>query len=100
MLQVYLAADPIQAEILKDYLAGLGIETVIKGAMLWGGRGDLPMDAYPTLWVVRESQASRARDLIMEWEARDPDAEAWRCPRCGELLPGEFTTCWRCAGQP
>lgn len=99
MRQVYLAADPIQAEIIKDYLAGHGIEAVVQGAMLWGGRGDLPLDAYPSIWVVRDAQAERARRLVMDWERRDPDADEWHCPRCGEPLPGEFTLCWRCAGQ-
>src|SRR5690625_3715699 len=98
MRRIYLAADPIQAEIRKDYLAGFGIQTIIQGAILWGGRGDLPMDAYPSLWVLQDGQAERARELVLEWEKRDPDAETWECPRCGEQLPSEFTLCWRCEG--
>jgi hypothetical protein len=26
----------------------------------------------------------------------DPDISAWKCPQCGEIVPGTFDVCWKC----
>lgn len=96
MKQVYLAPDPINAQLVKDYLASFGIEAIIQGSLLWGGQGDLPVNAYPTVWVVNDTDFERARQLALEWERPRANAPGWDCPACGERLPGQFTECWNC----
>lgn len=98
MRQVYQAADPLNAEIIKDFLIGHGIEAQVRGDMLWGGRGDLPADTTPSVWVAVESHA-RACELVRQMEQGHATANAWRCSHCGEPLAGQFTHCWNC-GQP
>ena len=41
----------------------------------------------PVVEVISESQ-----------EPTPPDTEAppWKCPQCGELVPGTFDVCWKC----
>jgi hypothetical protein len=26
----------------------------------------------------------------------DPDTTEWKCPQCGEMVPGTFDVCWKC----
>lgn len=95
--QIYTASDPANAHIVRDYLAGHGIEAHIRGQFLWGGMGELPANAYPTLWVTDPDQVDPARALIRRFEADDTATrQAWRCGGCGEQLAGQFDACWRC----
>ena len=95
--------------------------------MLWTARGELPFtpETSPSVWV-REEDCERARKLIDEHqrvnnpascarcgydlrgspEAVCPEcgwtfskAESWDCPTCGETNEGQFTECWKCAGD-
>lgn len=95
--QVYLAADPINAEIAKDMLAGHGIEAHVRNQYLWGGMGDLPANVYPSVWVDDPADYAAARALIREFE-RGPieRGRSWRCPTCGEVLGAQFDLCWNC----
>lgn len=99
MKQVYLASDPINAELVRNHLADHGVETVVKGALLWGGRGDLPADTYPSIWVVNDADFERGRTLALGWEKPRAAGLDWRCRECGERLGGQFTACWNC-GHP
>ena len=94
---VYLAANPVEAEIVKDYLAANGIAVTIRGVHAWGAVGDIPMaEAYPRLYLENESHRDRARALIRDYESR-PDLGSRPCPACGEPVPGHFAVCWNCA---
>jgi len=46
------------------------------------------------------SQASgagrRGRGGIAEPTPPDLEAPPWKCPQCGELVPGTFDVCWKC----
>jgi hypothetical protein len=95
MPQLYLAADPIEAEIVKDYLASYGIGVRIFGSSLWGGRGDLPVDPYPRLVLEDARDERRARELLREYERRGRSPSIWRCS-CGEPSPLHFELCWSC----
>lgn len=95
--KVYIAADPINAEIVKDFLDGHGIEAEVHGCYLWGGMGQLPADVYPTVWVSDASDHDEARRLIERFEAGDTRrGRPWQCPQCRERLDAQFDACWRC----
>ncbi len=95
--KVYTASDPVNAEIVKDYLGSHGIDAEVRDHYLWGGIGDLPANVYPSVWIHQAEEHTTARRLIADFEAGNtrtgPD---WRCPGCGETLAGQFTSCWRC----
>lgn len=97
--QVYLAPDPVNAEIAKDYLGSYGISAHVRGQYLWGGIGQLPPDVYPTVWVDDDDDFERARDLIHNFESDAIRGRPWECPECGERLAGPFDTCWNCGTQ-
>ena len=93
---IYLAANPVEAEIVKDYLATQGIRCTIRGAFAWGAVGDLPQaEAYPRLYLEREIDRAEAIALIREYE-RGPEDASRACRQCGELSPGSFAICWSC----
>lgn len=95
-LQVYLAADPVNAEIAKDYLGSYGIAAHVRSQYLWGGMGQLPADVYPSVWVEDGHDYARACDLIRRFESGAVDGRPWDCPNCGERLAGPFDACWNC----
>lgn len=98
MHTVYAAADPLEAEILRSYLAQHDIAARIFGAGLWSGRGDLPVDAWPRLVVDQERDIEPARELLRRYEHRRHAQASWACA-CGERSPVHFEICWACGGE-
>lgn len=102
MQQVYVATDPVDAELMKGRLAAAGIEAIVQGGTLFALRGELPMttDSLPTVWVLADDDFGRASALVAEDQNRRAAGEsvggAWRCPGCGETLEAQFTDCWKC----
>jgi hypothetical protein len=94
MSALYLAADPIEAQILRDYLGDQGIAVRIDGEHLWSARGELPME-YPRLYLLNASDEAQARRLLAEYERRAFNPSIWRCA-CGETVPLHFELCWNC----
>ena len=59
--------------------------------------GELPIEAsLPQVWVEKDHDAARARELIDEYLRASPNGPPRRCPHCGEENPGTFETCWSC----
>jgi len=95
--EVYIASDPVNAEIVKDMLEGHGIPAHVRRQHLWGGAGELPANVYPGVWVDHPDDYTAARRLIDDFE-RGPVAQSqpWTCPGCKERLDGQFLACWNC----
>lgn len=98
MPPIYLASDPIEAGIVRDYLLQHGVEVRVDGSLLWGGRGELAGDIYPRLYCTHEADRERARALIHTYERRASVASQWRC-LCGETSPLHFELCWQCGAD-
>lgn len=97
MHTVYTAADPLEAEILRSYLAAHGIAARILGAGLWSGRGELPIDG-PRLAVEDVARVDTARELLRRYEHRRHAHAQWACS-CGETSPIHFELCWSCGAE-
>lgn len=105
MTEIYRAADPAQAHLLRGLLEAEGIEAVVVGEFGFNVRGEAPMttETLPRVCVVNPEDAARARALVVSFDRRDPAAAApaWTCPGCGEHLEAQFGECWKCgSGQP
>lgn len=98
MQTLYAAANPLEAEILRCYLAEHGIGAQIFGAGLWSGLGELPADSWPRLVLEDEQQAPRAQELLRRYEHHRHTAALWAC-RCGESSPIHFELCWHCGQE-
>lgn len=96
---IYVAADPVEAQIVVNLLAAERIECEVLGDLLWSGRGELAADPYPRLMLHDARDAARARELIEEYRATGQSSPDWKC-RCGEQVPGNFAACWSCGEVP
>ena len=98
MHRLYQARDRIEAQFLVDFLGRHLIATTILGDYLSGAAGELPLDVYPTVWVLEDEDLPRARDLLGRFLARPDTAPgpAWICPGCGEQVEAGFDLCWNC----
>lgn len=101
--RAYIAADPVDAHMVRGMLEAQGIAAVVKGEFAWSARGETPPmdDTAPQVWV-DEQDVDAARQAIERWERGELGGQAeWRCPSCAERLEGQFTQCWNCgAARP
>jgi len=96
---VYLARNPLDAQVVRGALESRGIETQVRGESLWGVRGGLPVsaDTAPSVWV-SDADEEAALKLIARRRLPLAALAPWVCSRCGEEIEGQFDSCWRCAG--
>lgn len=98
--KIYSAANLQEAEILKSQLERAGIPSMVIGGDLAVARGELPLgsETDPGLWVEHQYEET-ARLFIAKLLEQDsePDSD-WTCPKCHELVEGNFLTCWNCGG--
>jgi len=98
MRRLYQAGDRIEAQFLVDFLDRHLIEAAVFGDYLAGAMGELPLDIYPTVWVLEDENLSRAQELLAHFLARSEGggSPVWTCPACGEQVEGGFDLCWNC----
>ena len=100
MRRLYQARDRIEAQFLRDFLDRHLIETTVLGDYLSGAAGELPLDIYPSVWVLNDPDLPRAEELLARFLAQEAVSGApWTCPACGERVEGGFDLCWNC-GRP
>lgn len=70
-VEVYRAANALQANLLQATLSEAGIRSQVVGEFRQGGLGDLPLGwpTSPRILVDADDEAA-ARELIVDWEAQ------------------------------
>jgi hypothetical protein len=71
MKRVYEARDGLEAHMVAGLLEQAGLLAQVNGDMLQGGVGELPALGLASVWVA-DSDEDRARELIEDFEARQP----------------------------
>lgn len=107
MLKVFVAQHHAEAHLVKGLLQSHDIAADVRGEALFTtmeAASILP-GAAPEVWVLHPSQAPQAEDLIRRFVKGEAFLHAsgspWPCPKCGETLEPQFTTCWKCgAAKP
>ena len=75
MKRVYIASDPIDAELVAGLLMAEGIRAVVFNDHLWPIAGlAMTFDGAPAVWVTDDADEERARNLIAE--TRNPKKES------------------------
>lgn len=71
MKKVYIAGNPIDAKLAKDFLESAGIEARVRGEHLFALRGGVPMtpETLPAV-LVAEEDFETAREILKRLEAR------------------------------
>jgi hypothetical protein len=86
--------------LYESVLNSHGIETTIKNQNVSSLAGEVPFTAaYPELWILDDERYDEAISLIKEFRKRslqDAPSADWVCPKCGESVPGNFSSCWNC----
>jgi hypothetical protein len=54
-------------------------------------------DFWPTLCALNDDDYPEAMRHLREASETQTTAEQdWKCPKCGEVVPGHFAWCWHC----
>jgi hypothetical protein len=105
MTQVFVAQHPTEAHLVQGLLDANGIAAEVHGESLFGTRGEAPAtpDTLPSVWVLDDGEAPRARLVLAEYGSREDRGHshgaAWTCPACGERIESQFTECWHCGAD-
>lgn len=75
MKRVYEARDGLEAHMVAGLLEQAGLMAQVHGDLLQGGVGDLPALGLAGVWVA-DSDADRAREVINDFEASQPEPDA------------------------
>ncbi len=102
MKRVHNARHGAEAHLIRGYLESHGIQAVVRGDLLAGGWGELPVDLC-AVWVSNDAQFEEAerlmRDFLIGTSARIHGGSSWTCPQCSESIEGQFTACWNCTAE-
>ena len=98
MTEIFVHPDLTQMAHCRSILEEAGIECVIRNEATHDLMAGLPDPLrQPVLCVKNDADAERARELLRDFEsAEKSDAPEWKCPQCGETVPGNFSSCWKC----
>ena len=100
--KVFIARHPTEAHLVKNLLELEGIESELQGEALFGALGALAIteDTLPSVWIREDSQLEKALGIVSRYEQGFGShviiGKLWHCPKCGEMLEPQFTTCWQC----
>ena len=101
MKRVFSSDDGAVIEIVRALLARDGIETNVFNENLAAATGMLPFFfAMPEIWVIRDDDEQPAKAIVARFESgelrEELPNEPWTCPKCGQMIEGQFTECWQC----
>ncbi len=107
MKEVFVHHDPAVVGLHKSTLEQAGIECFIRNeytsASLGAGCLGLVQSPIfdPVLCIVDDARYDEAMVLLGEVAGPPPLPRGdWRCPKCGEIVPGNFEACWNCSSAP
>lgn len=74
MIEIYRAADPMQAHLLRGILEAEGIEAAVIGEYAFNVRGEAPIttETLPRVAVVNEEDVERARAIAAAFDRGEP----------------------------
>ncbi|MFA0809817.1 putative signal transducing protein [Microbulbifer epialgicus] len=94
MKLIYTHENRLLVELAKSRLEVAGIAVKLKNEFAQGASGELaPGQVWPELWLERDRDYERARQLLQDAEA---EQTSWPCPECGEENGAAFDFCWQC----
>lgn len=98
MIKVFEDFDYMRVGQMQSLLESHDIKTFLKNQFGFGGTGELPfVETVPQLFVLRESDVAKAKELLEEADKDIAGSADWVCPKCGTEVEGSFTECWNCA---
>ena len=100
MVLVYSSQNSSQVNFFAGLLENAGILCQVRNEALAIASGEIPpTECWVELWVVEDAQVDNARLLLEGPGSNGLTNPSWKCPKCGEMLEGQFSACWSC-GEP
>lgn len=100
MKKVTSADSVVMIHHYKNILSSEGIACHIRNEHLNQIYGEMPFtEAWPELWVDRDIDYDRAKQLIDATIIDESPKKPWRCKQCGEDNEGQFAACWSCGTE-
>ncbi|HUU71204.1 MAG TPA: DUF2007 domain-containing protein [Burkholderiales bacterium] len=97
MQRIYSAATLPDAHLIVGLLGQAGIAARVFNENAQGGVGEIPfVSAWPEVWLEDERDATRALELIRNFESSKSTDRQVACPACAEPNPENFEVCWNC----
>lgn len=103
MQMVFIAQHHAEAHLVQGLLEAEGIESDVQREDLFTtmkAPSVIP-GCQPEVWVLNDAQVPRALDLVSRFSKGEAsiqsDGISWQCPKCGEELEPQFTSCWKCS---
>jgi len=100
---IYSSMDLAAVTHLKNLLESAGIACLIKNDVPSYLTGDIAMSGVaPELWIDDDSRLAEALEIKKDYLGpQTMQGNIWTCPKCGEKLEPQFTSCWKCgAARP
>jgi hypothetical protein len=94
---IFTSADLVAVSELKDILAAAGITCFINNEVSSTLAGGIPQaECMPELWIEDDAREAEAVQIKKDWLSPQVQGPSWTCPKCGEQLESQFTSCWKC----
>ncbi len=101
MREVFIHQDSAFVGLCKSVLDGAGIPNFVRNGLTNNSITGIPVPLfYPTLCVANDEDYEAAVELLREVIKPEPsEGPDWKCPACGEEVPGTFENCWKCQAE-
>lgn len=97
MIKVFEHFDFSRVGQMQSLLESHGIKTFIRNQYGSSVMGEVPfVEVVPQLFVLHESDAQRAIELLQLDRPREAAGGDWICPECGVDVDAQFDCCWKC----
>jgi hypothetical protein len=97
MKRFFTSPDLAAVSELKDMLEAAGIACFINNEVVSALAGGIPQtESWPELWIDDDAREAEALQIKKQWQAPQTEGTSWTCPKCGEKLEPQFTSCWNC----
>jgi len=98
MREVFVNQDHARVGFYRSILDEAGIPTFIRNENSNNSLTELPSPIFfPALCVVHDEDYDRAMQILSHVYYDPPSNEPdWVCAQCGEHVPGNFDSCWKC----
>jgi hypothetical protein len=96
MKLLFTAIDRAQLTLLQGLLEDAGIQHDVRNEFTSANYPPIPYT--PELWVIHDEDFAKAVELRDSLCGSTGSAaqDCWTCPKCGERLEGQFSSCWKC----
>ena len=97
MILVFEDFDFSRVGQMQSLLESHGISTFIRNQFGSSVMGEVPfVEVVPQLFVLKQKDVGRAREILRSNLAAGEEAVDWTCPECGVEVGGQFSHCWQC----